>query len=139
MSALTYAPLASGWLSGRTDPNSARRPAMEAHVFDLESAANQAKIRAVEQLRELADGIGVPMTHLALAFVRSHPAVSAALIGPRTMEHLDDLLAGADLILDDGALDRIDDIVAPGTDLNPADNYDAALPAMTNKELRRRR
>jgi aryl-alcohol dehydrogenase (NADP+) len=65
--------------------------------------------------------------------------VSAALIGPRTMEHLDDLLAGADLILDDGALDRIDDIVAPGTDLNPADNYDAALPAMTNKELRRRR
>ncbi len=81
--------------------------------------------------------MGVPMTHLALAFVRSHPAVSTVLIGPRTSEQLDDLLAGADVTLGDDVLDRIDEIVAPGTDLNPADNYDAAVPALADRRLRR--
>lgn len=139
MGALTYAPLASGWLAGRSNPTSGRRAEMEAHVFDLESPENQAKLRAVEQLRDVADGMGVPMTHLALAFVRSHPAVSAVLIGPRTPEQLDDLLAAADVTLDDAVLDRIDEIVAPGSDINPADNYDALIPAITDKRLRRRR
>ena len=138
MGALTYAPLASGWLSGRSDPTSGRRAQMETHVFNLETPENQAKFRAVEQLREVADGMGVPLTHLALAFVRSHPAVSAVLIGPRTPEQLADLLAGADVTLTDEVLDRIDEIVAPGSDLNPADNYDAAIPAFVDKRLRRR-
>ncbi|WP_245657775.1 aldo/keto reductase [Herbidospora mongoliensis] len=139
MGALTYAPLASGWLSGRQDPAGGRRPGLEAHVFDLGTPANQAKIQAVEHLREIADGMGVPMTHLALAFVRAHPAVSTVLIGPRTPEQLDDLLAGAGVTLGDDVLDRIDEIVAPGTDLNPADNYDAEIPAIADKRLRRRR
>jgi aryl-alcohol dehydrogenase (NADP+) len=138
MGALTYAPLASGWLSGRADPTSGRRAEMETHVFTLDSPENQAKLRAVEQLRDVADGLGIPMTHLALAFVRSHPAVSAVLIGPRTPGQLDDLLAGADVTLDDAVLDRIDEIVVPGSDLNPADNYDAVIPAMADKRLRRR-
>jgi aryl-alcohol dehydrogenase (NADP+) len=137
--ALTYAPLASGWLSGRPNPAGGRRAGMEAHVFDLESPQNQAKLHAVEQLRDVADGMGVPMTHLALAFARSHPAVSAVLIGPRTPEQLDESLAGADVTLDDAVLDRIDEIVAPGSDLNPADNYDAVIPAIADKRLRRRR
>jgi aryl-alcohol dehydrogenase (NADP+) len=139
MGALTYAPLASGWLSGRTDPTGGRRAEMEKHVFDLDSPANQAKVRAVQQLRELADGMGIPMTHLALGFVRSHPAVSAVLIGPRTPEQLDDLLASADATLEDAVLDRIDEIVEPGSDINPADNYDAAILAIADKRLRRRR
>jgi len=92
------------------------------------------QLRAVEQLRDGADGMGVPMTHLALAFARSHPAVSAALIGPRTPEQSDDLLAGAD----DTVIDRIDEIVAPGSELNPAGNYAAAIPAIADKRLRRR-
>ena len=138
MGALTYAPLASGWLSGRPDPTSGRRAEMETHVFDLESPQNQAKLLAVRQLRDVADGMGIPMTHLALAFVRSHPAVSAVLIGPRTPEQLDDLLVGADVTLDDAVLDRIDAIVAPGSDLNPADDYDAVIPAIADKHLRRR-
>lgn len=137
--ALTYAPLASGWLAGGPDPGRGQRAKMETHVFDLDSLANQAKVRAVQQLRELADTIGVPMTHLALGFVRSHPAVSAVLIGPRTPAQLDDLLAGADLVLDDAVLDRIDEIVEPGSDVNPTDNYDAAIPALADKRLRRRR
>jgi aryl-alcohol dehydrogenase-like predicted oxidoreductase len=138
MGALTYAPLASGWLAGRTDPTSGKRAELEKHVFDQASPANQAKVLAARQLRDLADDMGVPMTHLALGFARSHPAVSAVLIGPRTPGQLDDLLAGADVVLDDAVLDRIDEIVEPGGDVNPADNYDAAIPALADKRLRRR-
>ncbi|MFE3168866.1 aldo/keto reductase [Streptomyces sp. NPDC059224] len=138
MDALTYAPLASGWLAGRADPVGGQRADMEKHVFDLADPANQAKLLATRQLRDLADGMGVPMTHLALGFVRSHPAVSAVLIGPRTPEQLDDLLAGADVVLDDVVLDRIDEIVEPGSDINSADNYDAVIPAFADKRLRRR-
>jgi aryl-alcohol dehydrogenase-like predicted oxidoreductase len=92
----------------------------------------------VRHLREVADGLGVPITHLALAFVRAHPAVSAVLIGPRTPAQLDDLLKAAEVTADDATLDRIDEIVEPGTDINPADNYDAIVPAMADKRLRRR-
>jgi aryl-alcohol dehydrogenase-like predicted oxidoreductase len=80
----------------------------------------------------------MPLTHLATAFVRSHPAVTSVLIGPRTPEHLDDLLAGADVELSEDVLDRIDEIVPPGTELNPADNYLAVPPAVEDKRLRRR-
>jgi aryl-alcohol dehydrogenase-like predicted oxidoreductase len=80
----------------------------------------------------------MPLTHLATAFVRSHPAVTSVLIGPRKPEHLQDLLAGADVELTEDILDRIDEIVPPGTEINPADNYNAAHPALANKRLRRR-
>lgn len=138
MGAIPYAPLASGWLSGQQNPTSSRRAAMERRSFDLHSPANQAKVEAVAQLRELCDGLGIPMTHLALAFVRAHPAVSAVLIGPRTPEQLDDLLAAADVTVEGTVLDRIDEIVEPGADINPADNYDAVIPAIADKRLRRR-
>ena len=100
--------------------------------------ANQAKLEAVQQLSKLAADAGMPLTHLATAFVRSHPAVTSVIIGPRTPEHLDDLLAGADIELSEDVLDRIDEIVPPGTELNPADNYLAVPPAIENKRLRRR-
>jgi aryl-alcohol dehydrogenase (NADP+) len=80
----------------------------------------------------------MPLTHLATAFVRSHPAVTSVLIGPRKPEHLDDLLAGSDVVLSEDVLDRIDDIVPPGTELNPADNFFAEPPAIADKRLRRR-
>lgn len=137
MGALTYAPLASGWLSGRSTDTS-RRAAKDPQAFDLDKPANQAKIDAVRDLKAIADAAGMPMTHLAVGFVRSHPAVSTVLIGPRTPEQLDDLLGAADLALDGSILDRIDEIVAPGSDLNPEDNFDAALPAIVDKSLRRR-
>jgi aryl-alcohol dehydrogenase (NADP+) len=138
MGALTYGPLGSGWLSGRADPAAGVRAGLEAHVFDLNSPGNQAKLQAVSQLSELAGTAGVPLAHLALAFVRSHPAVTAVLIGPRTMQQLDDLLEGADVTLADDVLDRIDEIVPPGTELNAADNYAAGSPAISDKRLRRR-
>lgn len=78
----------------------------------------------------------MPLTHLAIAFVLAHPGVTSALIGPRTMAHLDDLLAGVEVALDDDLLDRIDKIVPPGTDVGTLDM--AYQPAIERAELRRR-
>jgi aryl-alcohol dehydrogenase-like predicted oxidoreductase len=139
MGILTYGPLASGWLSGRADPTKGHRAAGPgAPTFDLSVAANQAKLRAVEQLSKLASDAGLPLTHLATAFVRAHPAVTAVLIGPRTPEQLADLLAGADVELSEDVLDRIDEIVAPGAELNMDDNYLATPRALLDSRLRRR-
>jgi aryl-alcohol dehydrogenase-like predicted oxidoreductase len=83
--------------------------------------ANQHKLDAAEQLARLAEEAGMSLIELAIAFVLNHPAVTAAIIGPRTMEQLESQLPAADVVLDEALLDRIDDIVPPGTNLNPAD------------------
>ncbi len=133
---LTWGPLSAGWLSGR-DPERSRRSGLETQKFDPGVPQNAAKREAVAELAKLAADAGLPLTHLALAFVRAHPAVTSVIIGPRTAEHLHDLLAGADVVLDDAVLDRIDEIVPPGTDLNRADSY-YVPPALADKALRRR-
>jgi aryl-alcohol dehydrogenase-like predicted oxidoreductase len=84
-----------------------------------------------------AEKAGLPMTHLAMAFTIAHPGVSSAIIGPRTMEHLDDLLAGLDVTLTDEILDQIDEIVPPGTDVGALDQA-YVPPALRNPDLRRR-
>ena len=61
------------------------------------------------------------LIHMALAFVIRHPAVTAAIIGPRTMQHLESQLGATEVELDTAQLDRIDEIVAPGRTLNPTD------------------
>jgi aryl-alcohol dehydrogenase-like predicted oxidoreductase len=83
--------------------------------------SDERKLDVVEQLVPLAAKAGLPMTHLAMAFAIAHPGVTSAIIGPRTAEQLDDLLAGAEVTLDDGILDRIDEIAPPGTDAGPND------------------
>jgi aryl-alcohol dehydrogenase-like predicted oxidoreductase len=137
MGVLAFSPLSGGWLSGRSDPTKGRRPTMAAKDFDLTISANKAKLAAVEQLTELANQAAMPLTHLAIAFTRSHPAVTSVLIGPRTPEQLNDLLAGVDVELSGDVLDRIDEIVPPGTELNPEDNYFATPPSLLDKSLRR--
>ena len=82
---------------------------------------NQRKLEAVEQLAQVAEDAGVSMIELAIAFVVNHPGVTSAIIGPRTMEQLDSQLPAADVVLDAAVLDRIDEIVKPGVNLNPAD------------------
>lgn len=138
MGILSYGPLSSGWLSGRADPTRGHRTTSAPQAFDLNVAANRAKLEAVGALTDLAAEAGLPLTHLAIAFVRSHPAVSSVIIGPRTPEQLDDLLAGADVVLSGDVLDRIDEIVRPGSELNPDDNYLAHAPALSDARLRRR-
>jgi aryl-alcohol dehydrogenase-like predicted oxidoreductase len=123
---IPYSPLAGGWLSGRyrkdTDvqgPSSAARPPAR---FDLGDPANQRKLDAADALAQLAEDAALTLIELALAFVLRHPAVTAAIIGPRTMGHLESQLTAADIQLSDEVLDRIDEIVAPGTTINLADN-----------------
>ena len=134
MGAVVYSPLAQGMLTGRVrrgQETDLRRAARFRHLSD------ERRIDAVEQLVPVADAAGVPLTHLAMAFAIAHPGVTSALIGPRTTAQLDDLLAGADVVLGDDVLDAIDAIVPPGTDVGRLDMaYDP--PAVTQVALRRR-
>src|SRR3954470_15283175 len=125
MGVIPWGPLGGGWLSGRwrkgqKAPDSTRANRIPGR-YDLSIPANQRKLDATEALAQLADEAGLSLIHLALASVINHPAVTAAIIGPRTMEHLESQLGAADVRLEDAILDRIDEIVAPGTNVNPAD------------------
>ena len=136
MGVLTYSPLHGGWLSGRP-PGSGQRAQGRAELYDPESEAGRRRVAALTALEAIAKAAGLTMPQLAIAFVTSHPAVTSVIIGPRTREQLDGLLTAADIELNDDVLDRIDDIVAPGTELND-DSYHATPPALAHKALRRR-
>jgi aryl-alcohol dehydrogenase-like predicted oxidoreductase len=125
MGVIPWSPLAGGWLSGRwrrdrEPPASTRADRIPAR-YDLSVPENQRKLDAADALGRLADEAGLPLVHVAIAFVINHPAVTAAIIGPRTMEQLESQLGAADVRLDAAILDRIDEIVPPGTNVNPAD------------------
>ncbi len=134
MGVLVWSPLAGGMLTGRF-----RRGQQDdlARTGMFRHNADERRIDAVEQVVALAEETGIRMTHLAMAFAIAHPGVTSALIGPRTSEQLDDLLAGVDVALSDEVLDRIDAIVAPGTDTVRLDQqYEP--PALHDASLRRR-
>jgi aryl-alcohol dehydrogenase-like predicted oxidoreductase len=141
MGVISWSPLAGGWLSGRYRkdagiPASTRAQRLPQR-FDLSLPGNQAKLAAAEQLAVLAEKSGLSLIQLALAFVIQHPAITSAIIGPRTMEHLEGQLEAADVTLDAVVLDRIDEIVPPGVNLNlPDRGYEP--PALTTPSLRRR-
>jgi aryl-alcohol dehydrogenase-like predicted oxidoreductase len=125
MGVIPWSPLAGGWLTGRyrqgQEVPTSRRAAHVPHRYDMSLPGNQAKLEAAEQLAQLAEQTGISLIHLALAFVIRHPAVTAAIIGPRTMEQLESQLGADEVELSDEVLDRIDEIVPPGTNLNPSD------------------
>ena len=134
MGILVWGPLGQGMLTGRVRKGQ-QTDLRRAHIF--RHLNDERRIDAVEQLIPLAEKAGLPMTHLALAFAVAHPGVTSAIIGPHTMEQLDDLLASAEVTLTDDILDEIDEIVPPGTDVGTLDQ--AYLPpALLNSSLRRR-
>lgn len=126
MGVLSYSPLTGGWLSGRwrqgVGQQSSSRAGRLPDRFDLSQPGNQRKLDAVEALAQLADESGLTLIQLAIAFVLNHPTITSAIIGPRTMEQLDGQLAAENVVLEASVLDRIDEIVAPGTTVNPVDN-----------------
>jgi aryl-alcohol dehydrogenase-like predicted oxidoreductase len=125
MGVIPWSPLAGGWLSGRWrkggEDLTSRRSAMIPQRYDLSIPANQTKLDAADALAELAEEASISLIHMSLAFVIRHPAVTAAIIGPRTIDQLESQLGAAEVELDDALLDRIDEIVAPGTTINPTD------------------
>lgn len=137
---LAWSPLASGWLSGAVREGrevTTSRSRMLPDRFDLSLPANQARLAAVERLAVVADEAGLTMVQLALGFVTAHPGVTSALIGPRTVAHLESQLAAADTVLSADVLDAIDEIVAPGVDLAAHEKFDAP-PSLLEPALRRR-
>jgi aryl-alcohol dehydrogenase-like predicted oxidoreductase len=129
MGVMAYSPLAGGWLSGKyrkgqqvSGPGSAARRQRFATAFDAANPANAAKLDTADALGALAGEAGLTLIQMAVAFVIRHPAVTSAIIGPRTMEHLDGYLAADGIELPSDVLDRIDEIVPPGVTINVADN-----------------
>ena len=142
MGVLTYSPLGWGFLTGRYRKGreadlSQGRAALAPERFDPSLPVNAAKLEIVEELVKLADELGCTLPALAIAFVAAHPAVTSVILGPRTMEQLEGLLKGASLVLDDSVLDRIDELVPPGTNVyHPVGLWSPA--PLTDPALRRR-
>jgi aryl-alcohol dehydrogenase-like predicted oxidoreductase len=137
---LVWSPLASGWLSGAVREGrevTTHRSAMLPERFDPAVPSNRAKLDAVELLAKIAEDAGLTLIQLALGFVTAHPGVTSAIIGPRTLGHLDSQLAAADTVLSADVLDAIDSVVAPGVDLAAHEKFDTP-PALLDPALRRR-
>jgi aryl-alcohol dehydrogenase-like predicted oxidoreductase len=141
MGVIPWSPLAGGWLTGRwrkgQEPPQSTRAQRLPQRYDLSRPENQRKLEAADALAQLAEESGLTLIHMALAFVLRHPAVTAAIVGPRTMEQLESQLGALDVQLDTAILDRIDEIVPPGTNFSRAD-AGWTPPAVEDAALRRR-
>jgi aryl-alcohol dehydrogenase-like predicted oxidoreductase len=141
MGVLVWSPLAAGWLSGRVSrearlAETQHRPSIQGRVFDPEREEHERKLDAVQKLGETAREVGCTLPQMAIAFTQRHPAVTATILGPRTMEQLTSLLECSELDLEDGVLERIDEITPPGAGLFPEWNWRA--PPLADPLLRRR-
>jgi aryl-alcohol dehydrogenase-like predicted oxidoreductase len=141
MGVIPWGPLGGGWLSGRWRKGATQMESSRAnrvpYRYDLSRPENQQKLEVLEELALLAEEAGLSLIHLGLAFVLEHPAITAAIIGPRTMEHLESQIGAVDVKLDGDILDRIDKVVKPGTNVTNADaGY--VPPSIYDKRLRRR-
>jgi aryl-alcohol dehydrogenase-like predicted oxidoreductase len=141
MGVIPWSPLGGGWLSGKwrlgSNDLTSRRAQRIPERYDMSLPANQAKLAAADALAQVAEDAGMSLVHMAVAFVINHPTVTSAIIGPRTMEQLTSQLGAADVRLDADTLDRIDEIVAPGTNFSWGDaGY--RPPAVADAALRRR-
>ncbi|HEY6533366.1 MAG TPA: aldo/keto reductase [Acidimicrobiales bacterium] len=141
MGVIPWSPLSGGWLSGRyrlgADTPGSTRSKLQPGRYDIDVPGNREKLEVADALAVLAEEAGMTLIEMALAFVLRNPAVTSAIIGPRTMEHLESQLPGADIGLTDDVLDRIDELVPPGTNLNSADA--GYLPPMVARASARRR
>jgi aryl-alcohol dehydrogenase-like predicted oxidoreductase len=143
MAVIPWSPLAGGWLSGKWhkggDPATSHRAERMPARYDLDQPGNAQKLDAADALGRLADEAGIPLVHLAVAWLLRNPAVTSAIIGPRTMEQLTTQLGAPEVVLSDDVLDRIDEIVPPGTNFTWADaGYSPPMVADARKRRRSR-
>jgi aryl-alcohol dehydrogenase-like predicted oxidoreductase len=141
MGVIPWSPLAGGWLSGKwrigVDELTSHRASRVPGRYDLSEPANQQKLEAADALGKVADEAHPGLVEMALAFVVGNPAVTSAIIGPRTMEQLTSQLGAADVRLDGDVLDRIDEIVPPGHNFSWTDaGY--TPPMVAEPRVRRR-
>lgn len=142
MGVISWSPLAGGLLSGKYrkgagQPESSRSDRVPDR-YDLSDPANQAKLAAADALGALADEIGMSLVEMAIGFVMQHPAITAPIIGPRTVEHLKSQLSALDVTLSADVLDKIDEIVPPGTTFRSSDEG-YTPPSISDPSQRRRR
>ncbi|WP_116089781.1 aldo/keto reductase [Sphingomonas crusticola] len=137
MGVMAWSPLAKGMLTGKYRKGAPLPDTLRARYMP-KAMADEGSLDKVEQLIPLAQEAGLSLIHMALAFVIAHPALTSAIIGPRTMEQLDGLLSGVDVALSDELLDRIDEIVPPGRDIAPLEGAAYLPPSLTQPTLRRR-
>jgi aryl-alcohol dehydrogenase-like predicted oxidoreductase len=137
MGVLVWSPLAKGMLTGRYRKGQPLPDSLRVKFFGKQMSDEQ-RLDAVEQLILVAERAGLSLPHMAMAFTVSHPGVTSAIIGPRTMAHLEDLLAGAQVALSDEILTQIDAIVAPGVDVGVPDAAAYSPSAILQESLRRR-
>jgi aryl-alcohol dehydrogenase (NADP+) len=144
MGVFVWGPLNSGWLTGKyaqgvpEGSRGARWSANQSKNWNTDRAPVQRKHDLVEGLTKVAREAGLSLTHMAMAFSHEHPAVTSTIIGPRTMEQLDDLLASADVRLDGDTLDAIDALVPPGVNVDNDADSGWIAPWISNAALRRR-
>ncbi len=137
MGVLVWSPLAKGMLTGRYRKGQPLPDSLRVKVLGKQMS-DETRLDVIEQLILVAEQAGLSLTHMSMAFAVAHPAVTSAILGPRTMEQLDDLLAGAEVVLSDEVLDQIDQIVPPGTDIGVPDAANYVPPAISQTNLRRR-
>lgn len=137
MGVMVWSPLAKGMLTGRYRKGQPLPDSLRVKYFGKQMS-DGTRLDAIEQLILVAEQAGLSLTHLAMAFAVAHPGVTSAILGPRTMEQLDDLLAGVEVVLTDEVLDKIDQIVPPGTDIGTPDAAAYVPPALSLTSLRRR-
>jgi aryl-alcohol dehydrogenase (NADP+) len=137
MGVMVWSPLAKGMLTGRYRKGQPLPDSLRVKVL-RKQMSDETRLDAIEQLILVAEKAGLSLTHMAMAFTVAHPGVTSAILGPRTMEQIDDLLAGAEVVLSDEVLDQIDQIVPPGTDIGVPDAANYVPPALSQTNLRRR-
>jgi len=134
---MVWSPLAKGMLTGRYRKGQPLPDSLRVRAFGKQMS-DETRLDAIEQLIRVAEQAGLSLTHMAMAFTVAHPGVTSAILGPRTMEQLDDLLAGAEVVLSDEVLEQIDQIVPPGTDIGVPDAAAYVPPSLSQTSLRRR-
>jgi aryl-alcohol dehydrogenase-like predicted oxidoreductase len=116
ISQIVFSPLAQGVLTGKYKPGAPPPPdtrmASERMGWAMDRFSSEQVLQAVQRLQPVADGLGVTMAQLAIAWVLRGPNVAAAIIGASRPQQVEDNASASGIELDEAALAAIDEAVA---------------------------